>query len=125
MEEVEKYLKDHVFGTPQLKPDEKNKYLGNFQERVAIALTVIEAKNKNNKKIVQEVMEKYSNYHLYLNGNLDQTTLGEYIALAASKNYKFTIISKEAVRVSKEESENDMGLVIANEKEPAEGPVIL
>lgn len=125
MEEVEKYLKDNVFGKPQLKPDEKNKFLGNFQERVAIALTIAQAKSLENQKIVKKVMADNPKSHMYINGNMDQATVGEYIALAAGENYKFTIISQESVRVEKEKSDNEMGIVIANEKDPVTKPVIL
>lgn len=125
MEEVEKYLKDNVFGKPQLKPDEKNKFLGNFQERVAIALTISEVKNRDNKKIVEKVMTQNPDSHMYINGDMDQATMGIFIALAAAKNYKFTIISQEKVRTESEKSDNDMGIVIANEKEPVKNPTIL
>lgn len=125
MEEVEKYLKDHVFGNPQLKPDEKNKFLGNFQERVAIALTISQAKAPENLKIVKKVMTDNPKSHMYINGNMDQVTVGKYIALAAGENYKFTIISQEKVRVSNEKTDNEMGVVIANEKDPVTKPVII
>ncbi|MDO1605759.1 DUF1694 domain-containing protein [Lactobacillus sp. YT155] len=125
MEEVEQYLKDHVFGGPQLKPDEKNKYLGNFQERVAISLTVLQARNQDNFKIVEKVMDDHPDYRMYISGSMEQALQGKYIALAAGKSFKFTIIAKENVRVQKQNTDNDMGLVIANEYEPVSKPVIL
>ena len=73
MTNVEDYIKKNIFGKPQLKPDEKNKFLGNFAERVAIALTVSQVKNPDNVKIVENVMKKYPEYHLYLNGKIDVT----------------------------------------------------
>lgn len=125
MEEVEQYLKDHVFGNPQLKPDEKNKYLGNFQERVAIALTVAETKNVDNNKIVEKVMTDNPDYHMYLSGNLEQKILGNFVTMAAGKNFKFTIIAKENVRVDSKTTDNEMGLVIADEDSPVDKPVVL
>ncbi|GKQ43248.1 hypothetical protein RD055328_11710 [Companilactobacillus sp. RD055328] len=125
MEELEKYLKDNVFGKPQLKPDEKNKYLGNFQERVAIALTMIEAINPDNKAIVDKVMADHPDYHMYINGDMGQSTLGVYISLAAARGFKFTIIAKESVRVQKDNNDNEMGLVIADENSPVDRPVVL
>ncbi|MGR3742432.1 DUF1694 domain-containing protein [Companilactobacillus sp. DQM5] len=125
MEEVEKYLKDHVFGNPQLKPEEKSKYLGNFQERVAIALTIVESKNLGNIKTVEKVIDDNPDYHMYINGDMDQLIQGKYISLAASKDFKFTIIAKDNVRVEKVNTDNDMGLVIADEHSPISKPVIL
>ena len=66
MTNVEDYIKQNIFGKPQLKPDEKNKFLGNFAERVAIALTIAQLKNPENVKIVENVMKKYPEYHYVL-----------------------------------------------------------
>jgi len=35
-DDIQAYLNNHVFGQPQLKPDEKRSFLGNFRERVAL-----------------------------------------------------------------------------------------
>lgn len=126
MTNVEDYIKQNIFGKPQLKPDEKNKFLGNFAERVAIALTIAQLKNPENVKIVENVMKKYPEYHLYLNGKIDSYILANYLQLSVKLKYKFTIVSQSAVR-NKDRvlTDNDMGLVIANENKPVDRPVLI
>ncbi|WP_125565988.1 YueI family protein [Companilactobacillus insicii] len=126
MTSVEDYIKKNVFGKPQLKPDEKNKFLGNFAERVGIALTIAQLKNPDNLKTVENVMKKYPQYHLYLNGKIDSYILDKYLQLSVKLNYKFTIVSQSAVR-NKERvmTDNDMGLVIADESKPIDRPVLI
>ncbi|APX72000.1 YueI family protein [Companilactobacillus allii] len=126
MTDVEDYIKKNVFGKPQLKPDEKNKFLGNFAERVGIALTVAQLKNPANMKTVEGVMKKYPQYHLYLNGKIDSYILDKYLQLSVKLKYKFTIVSQSAVR-NKERvmTDNDMGLVIADESRPIDRPVLI
>ncbi|WP_334329745.1 YueI family protein [Companilactobacillus sp. HBUAS59699] len=126
MTNVEDYIKKNIFGKPQLKPDEKNKFLGNFAERVGIALTIAQLKNDANVKTVENVMKKYPQYHLYLNGKIDSYILDKYLQLSVKLNYKFTIVSQSAVR-NKERvmTDNDMGLVIADESKPIDRPVLI
>ncbi|AUI71936.1 hypothetical protein COSHB9_16820 [Companilactobacillus alimentarius] len=126
MTNVEDYIKKNIFGKPQLKPDEKNKFLGNFAERVAIALTVSQVKNPDNVKTVENVMRKYPEYHLYLNGKIDSYLLDNYLQLSVKLKYKFTIVSQSGVRTKDRPlSENDMGLVIADESKPVGRPVLI
>ncbi|PMD71350.1 YueI family protein [Companilactobacillus nuruki] len=126
MTNVEDYIKDNIFGKPQLKPDEKNKFLGNFAERVAIALTVAQIKNPDNQNTVESVMKKYPDYHLYLNGKIDSYLLDNYLRLSVKLKYKFTIVSQSGVRNrDRKLTDNDMGLVIANEGKPVDRPVLI
>lgn len=126
MTNVEDYIKQNIFGKPQLKPDEKNKFLGNFAERVAIALTVSQLKNPANNLTVESVMKKYPDYHLYLNGKIDSYILDNYLRLSVKLKYKFTIVSQSGVRNrDRSLTDNDMGLVIANEGKPVDRPVLI
>jgi len=126
MTNVEDYIKKNIFGKPQLKPDEKNKFLGNFAERVAIALTVAQLKNASNIKLVEDIMKKYPHYHLYLNGKIDAYILDNYIQLSVKLEYKFTIVTQSPVRKgSGTLTDADMALVIADENKPIGRPVLL
>ncbi len=126
MTSVEDYIKKNIFGKPQVKPDEQHKFLGNFAERVAIALTVAQIKNQDNLKTVEKVMEKYPSYHLYLNGRIDSYLVDEYLKLSVKLNYKFTIVMQSPVRNGRKTIiDSDMGLVIADESKPVNSPVIL
>lgn len=126
MSSVEDYIKKNVFGKPQLKPDEQKKFLGNFAERVAIALTVAQIKNESNLATVEKIMKRYPSYHLYLNGKIDGYLMDEYLQLSVKLNYMFTIVMQAPVRNGQKKlTDNDMGLVIADESKTINSPVIL
>jgi Uncharacterized conserved protein len=93
---------------------------------VAIALTVAQLKNSDNIKTVEEVMKRYPKYHLYINGKIDSYILDNYIRLSVKLNYKFTIVSQTMMRNrDRQKSDNDMGIVIADESKPIDRPVLL
>ncbi|MBA1434084.1 YueI family protein [Bombilactobacillus bombi] len=126
MTELEDYLKQNVFGKPQLKPDEKRKFLGNFQERVALALTVAQVRNTANLPLVKRVLQRYPQYHLFINGRLSSTYRGPLLSLAVSLNYQFTIIEQANVRSNTRPlADNDMGLVIADDRHRITHPVLI
>jgi uncharacterized protein YueI len=126
MTDIEEYLKQNVFGKPQLKPDEKRKFLGNFQERVALALTVAQVRNLNNLVVVERVIKQYPQYHLFINGRLSSTYRVQLMTLAVNNNYQFTIIEQAHMRsATKPLVENDMGLVIADDRHSIDRPVLI
>ncbi|MCO6540784.1 MAG: YueI family protein [Lactobacillus sp.] len=126
MTDIEEYLKQNVFGKPQLKPDEKRKFLGNFQERVALALTVAQVRNLNNLVVVERVIKQYPQYHLFINGRLSSTYRVQLMTLAVNNNYQFTIIEQAHMRSdTKPLAENDMGLVIADDRHSIDRPVLI
>lgn len=126
MSDVEDYLKKNIFGTPQLKPDERKKFLGNFQERVALALTVAQVRNPQNLPLIKRVMQRYPQYHLYINGRLSTSYRQELIRLAVTLNYQFTIIAQKNRRLPTPKlSEQEMGLVIADERHKVTRPTLL
>lgn len=126
MTDIEEYLKQNVFGKPQLKPDEKRKFLGNFQEQVALALTVAQVRNLNNLVVVERVIKQYPQYHLFINGRLSSTYRVQLMTLAVNNNYQFTIIEQAHMRsATKPLAENDMGLVIADDRHSIDRPVLI
>ncbi|MCH4169858.1 MAG: YueI family protein [Lactobacillus sp.] len=128
MSDVEDFIKTHMYGTPQLKPDEKRAFLGSFKERVALALTVAQIRNPKTLAMVKGIMQRYPQYHLYLNAKLSQTYLTEYMGLAVQLNYQFTLITQEGMRVKnldQDISEEDVGLTIADPNNKITRPIVL
>lgn len=126
MSDVEDFIKTHMYGNPQLKPDEKRAFLGNFKERVALALTVEQLRNSQTEDLVAKVMRRYPQYHLYLNAKLSQSFITAYMGLAVKLNYPFTIITQEGMRVkNKALAETDMGLTIADPRNRISRPIVL
>lgn len=125
MTDIEEYLKQNVFGKPQLKPDERRKFLGNFQERVALALTVAQVRRSENLPLIKQVMQRYPQYHLFINGRLSSTYRVPIMTLAVQLSYHFTIIEQANMRTTtKALAETDMGLVIADDSHPVK-PLLL
>ncbi len=112
--ESEDFIKQHMFGNPQLKPDEKRAFLGNFRERVAIALTISQLNSVQTQKMVIQIFDQYPEYRVYLNGKMPQQYIDTYMTLAIRHNYQFTILVQNGMRVDQPIHASDFGLVIAS-----------
>ncbi|WP_268913935.1 DUF1694 domain-containing protein [Lentilactobacillus sp. SPB1-3] len=113
-ENTEDFIRQHAFGNPQLKPDEKRAFLGNFRERVALALTIAELNNSKTPEMVVGILRGYPEYRMYLNGKMADSMINQYMKLAIAENYQFTILVQNGVRVEQKVSMRDFGLVIAS-----------
>ncbi|BDZ31392.1 YueI family protein [Lactiplantibacillus sp. WILCCON 0030] len=87
-----------MHGTPQLHPDEQNKYLGTFRERVEVAVTVYQIKRHHYVDQLNVAFTMHPDYRLYINGNLDQDILGPYLQAAAKADIQFTIKTDDIYR---------------------------
>ncbi|KRM99432.1 DUF1694 domain-containing protein [Loigolactobacillus rennini] len=123
-EDIQDYLKSHVFGAPQLKPDEKRAFLGNYRDRVALALTVGQLRTAKAEQLVRNVLRRYPGLRIYINGRMGKTIVNQYLKVAVSMNYPFTILAQNGMRVKQPLQENDFGLVIAGSKKITR-PIVL
>ena len=123
-EDIQDYLKSHVFGAPQLKPDEKRAFLGNYRDRVALALTVGQLRTAKAEQLVRNVLRRYPGLRIYINGRMGKTIVNQYSKVAVSMNYPFTILAQNGMRVKQPLQENDFGLVIAGGKKITR-PIVL
>ncbi|MFD1124609.1 DUF1694 domain-containing protein [Lentilactobacillus raoultii] len=121
----EDFIKQHMFGNPQLKPDEKRAFLGNFRERVAIALTISQLGQAQTKDMVTKIFEQYPEYRAYLNGKMPQSLIDDYMGLAIDHHYQFTILVQNGVRVAQPVGPNDFGLVVADPKKKIKRRILL
>lgn len=113
VDDIQDYLKSHVFGQPQLKPDEKRSFLGNFRERVALALTIQQLRTVKAESLVRNVLTRYPGLRIYINGRMGKTLINRYLKVAVELDYPFTILAQNGMRVSQPLTEQDFGLVIA------------
>nr|SFZ88924.1 DUF1694 domain-containing protein [Loigolactobacillus rennini] len=123
-EDIQDYLKSHVFGAPQLKPDEKRAFLGNYRDRVALALTVGQLRTAKAEQLVRNVLRRYPGLRIYINGRMGKTIVNRYLKVAVNMNYPFTILAQNGMRVKQPLQENDFGLVIAGSKKITR-PIVL
>lgn len=121
----EEYIKQHMFGNPQIKPDEKRAFLGNFRERVALALTIGQLQQAGTAEMVTGILKNYPEYRLYINGRMDQDLIDPFMDIAIKENYKYTILVQNGMRVDQRLSPNDFGLVVANPTEKIKRRILL
>jgi uncharacterized protein YueI len=90
--DVEDYLQEGMLGVLENKPDERRKYLGTLRERVVVALTQGQVRESGiYKESLQSLMKEHLNTKLILNGNMDYSSLSEYIKLADQYNIPYTM----------------------------------
>lgn len=121
----EEYIKQHMFGNPQIKPDEKRAFLGNFRERVALALTIGQLQQAGTAEMVTKILKNYPEYRLYINGRMGQDLIDPFMDIAIKENYKYTILVQNGMRVDQRLSPDDFGLVVANPTEKIKRRILL
>lgn len=124
-EDLSEFIKSHAFGVPQIKPDEKRAFLGNFRERVAMAVTVKQLADARMYYLLDEVLTKYPQYRLYLNGRMPSDMVDQYMEQALRHNYPFTIMAQSGMRVQHGVAQNDFGWVLAHPTEKISRPILL
>lgn len=124
-EDLSEFIKSHAFGVPQIKPDEKRAFLGNFRERVAMAVTVKQLADARMYYLLDEVLTKYPQYRLYLNGRMPTDMVDQYMEQALRHNYPFTIMAQSGMRVQHGVAQNDFGWVLAHPTEKISRPILL
>ncbi|WP_430340359.1 YueI family protein [Rossellomorea vietnamensis] len=103
---IDDYLENGIYGQKQTKPDERRKFLGTLRERIVIALTQSQVREKGIYKEVQDHLKKHPDAKLLLNGNMSYTFLSKYIKLADTYHVSFSMVTNKDI-------ETDIGLVLA------------
>ncbi len=103
---IDDYLENGMYGQKQTKPDERRKFLGTLRERIVIALTQSQVREKGVYKEVQENLKKHPDAKLLLNGNMSYTYLSKYIKLADTYHVSFSMVTNKDI-------ETEIGLVLA------------
>ena len=103
---IDDYLENGMYGQKQTKPDERRKFLGSLRERIVIALTQSQVREKGVYKEVQDSLKKNPDAKLLLNGNMSYTFLSKYIKLADANHVSFSMVTNKDI-------ETDIGLVLA------------
>jgi len=106
-EDVMDYLKRGMYGTPELKPEEKKRYLGEFRERVVLALTQKQVRGKDIPRQVYEALDAYRDITIVLNGDMEYEAIGKYIRLANERDVPYR-------KVHNGLHETEIGMVIAS-----------
>lgn len=108
--DINDYLDKGMYGSPQLKPDEQNKYLGTFRERVVFALTVQQMKNIKFDPFCLEKIKAYPGGQLLINVSSEATCQQRFITLSQKTNLSFRLVDTTA---SSQQENDAIGVVYA------------
>ena len=124
-EDLNDFIKAKALGIPTIKPDEKRAFLGNFRERVAMAVTVRQLHDERIYKLLDAVLERYPDYRIYLNGRMPQNVITPYMQQALAHHYAFTIMAQSGMRRALPITADDFGWVLAHPTEKITRPILL
>lgn len=124
-DDLNDFIKAKGLGIPTLKPDEKRAFLGNFKERVALAITVRQLHSEQVYAMLDAVLARYPQYRIYLNGRMSETFINTYMKLALAHDYRFTVMAQSGMRVDRRITADDFGFVLAHPTEKITRPILL
>mgnify|MGYP000918746595 FL=1 len=90
--ELEKTVRTGIHGTPQLRPDEKRRFLGFFRERVIQAVTFDQMRSSAGLKVMTEVLGDPRGVELVIHKRARVHAM-PLIVEARKKGLDFTIVS--------------------------------
>lgn len=102
---LEQTLRFGMHGPPELKKEEKKLFLGQFRERVLIALTFSQIAEKGMYPAVEQAIRDPRARRLVISAQADLEAAREYIQLAAAHNLSFTTTSSP-------DFQGEIGLVV-------------
>lgn len=94
--DVNDYLEKSINGTPQLKPDEKRRFLGNFKERCYFYVEHRQLQQATLFKTMKQLMQKNKGC-LYIHSRLPMNIQNQAIQLAQSIQRDFMIVTKDTL----------------------------
>lgn len=115
-EDVKDYLMRGIYGPPELRREEKIRYLGEFRERIVLALTQRQVRRREIPSRVMEALDAYPGLTIVLNGEMEYEALSKYIRLANERNVPYR-------KIYDHETDTEIGLVLAS-PEPVDVPSI-
>lgn len=104
--DVQDYLEKGMYGTPQIKPDEKRKYLGTYRERVVLALTMDDIAKTSYPSGCLSKFKEFPKGQVLLNANLTPQQQNKMMQLAQKAGVSFRLVETDT-------STTDIGLVYA------------
>ncbi|HHT69213.1 MAG TPA: YueI family protein [Firmicutes bacterium] len=90
--ELEKAVHVGIHGTPQLRPDEKRRYLGFFRERVIQAVTFEQIQTAEGMKVMEEALGDSRGVELVIHKRA-RTRAMPLVVQARKQGLDFTIVS--------------------------------
>ncbi len=104
--ELEKTVEYAIWGPPQIKADEKRKWLGEFRERVILGLTMEQSYLEEALDCVEDALKHDMAELIIVNQNILMETMAEYMKLAKDTGKRFKSVATD--------NKEAMGVVIAS-----------
>ncbi|WP_429896439.1 YueI family protein [Heyndrickxia ginsengihumi] len=104
--ELDDYLQQGIYGEKELLPEERRKFLGTLRERIVLALTVKQVREKHIRSEVIDCLREHPKAKILLNGTIDYDFLSKYIQAAETYNIPFSIVERK-------DTKTDIGFVLA------------
>ncbi len=101
--DVQDYLDKGMYGSPQIKPDEKKKYLGTYRERIVFAMKFDETKSFIYDDFCLEQFIKYPKGTLLMDANSDMKSQNHFMKIAQEKNISFRLVDSETDQLSNQD----------------------
>ncbi len=95
--DLDQAIQTGIHGTPQLRPDEKRRYLGFFRERVIQAVTFQQILTVEGMKVMEEALGDPRGVELVIHKKA-RTRMMPLIIQARKQNLDFTIVSNPNLR---------------------------
>lgn len=105
--DVEQRLQIGIHGRPELKPEERARYLGEFRERVLRLLRKRQVIDKKVYPEIEEALKDPRSVRLLLNGDLPYQHRAKYIEIARKYNKPYTVVNDPKLK-------GDAGLVVVS-----------
>lgn len=96
MPEMDPHLQNALYGTPKINPDEQNKYLGVYRERIYAIQTKASLDQDGMMDLWDTLLKKYPDAVWKLNGHLATDELMPYIELAKKDHEEFSMVTDPA-----------------------------
>lgn len=93
--DIQDYLDKGIKGAPELKPHEKKRYLGEFEERILLAIQNKEMTSTAAQKHAEEVILAQPGHALKINSSAPTKARTAFIKIAQKHNVPFTIIQTD------------------------------
>lgn len=106
--DAEQRLQIGIHGRPELKPEERARYLGEFRERVLKLLRKRQVLDKKVYPEIEEALKDSRSVRLLLNGDLAYQHRAKYIEIARKYDKPYTVVNDPKLK-------GDAGLVVVSD----------
>lgn len=105
-DKLDEYLQQGIYGAKEIKPDERRRFLGTLRERVVVALTKPQVRQKQIAGELKRLLKEHKGARLYLNGHMEYSAISKYIQLADVMSIQYKVVTNK-------DYDSKYGLVLA------------